>query len=108
VAKVPVKARFKQAADRFGIFLTQNQAPKTFGAGLFSYGGIRNDKSHTNDFDARTKVLFNCGDSAKGRAEDCGELASAGARYPGGVSGFTAVGQRHSSFAVVDLVQARD
>jgi hypothetical protein len=87
VAKVPVKARFKQAADRFGIFLTQNQAPKTFGAGLFSYGGIRNDKSHTNDFDARTKVLFNCGDSAKGRAEGCGELASAGARYPGGFQG---------------------
>jgi hypothetical protein len=39
----------------------------------------------------RQKVLFNCGGSAKGRAEDCGEPASAGARYPGGVSGFTAV-----------------
>jgi hypothetical protein len=35
----------------------------------------------------RQKVLFNCGDSAKGRAEDCGEPASAGARYPGGCQG---------------------
>jgi hypothetical protein len=41
--------------------------------------------------------------TAKGRAEDCGELTSASARYPGGVSGFTAVRQRHSSFAAVDL-----
>jgi hypothetical protein len=35
----------------------------------------------------RQKVLFNCGDSAKGRAEDCGEPAGAGARYPGGCQG---------------------
>lgn len=46
--------------------------------------------SHANNFDAQTKVLFYAGDFAEGRTEDCGEPASAGARYPG-PSGFTAV-----------------
>ena len=39
--------------------------------------------THTTNFDAQTKVLFLCGDYAKGRAEDCGEPPNASVPYPG-------------------------